>query len=110
MASSRRRDFRWGLVVLIAVLIVGRYRDWGRELGEASKYGSQRAALQQNQAELQKELDQFADPAYRESYWKWRNMRHKPGECYIRFYDGEGCRRTGRTIPAIGLRHLTGGP
>jgi hypothetical protein len=79
--------FRWGLVALIIALLITRISALNTAKDQARKVEADYAGWQQRQAQVQQELDRFNDPEWRESYWKWRTMRHSPGEYYIRFLD-----------------------
>lgn len=81
------RVFRWTLVVIIAVLIIGRVVALEQAKREAAGVRDQLASMEAKKAQLESDIEKFSDPEWRSSFWKWRTMRHEPGEYYIRFYD-----------------------
>jgi hypothetical protein len=78
---------RWALVVVIAVLIIVRVAALEQAKREAAVVQDQLASIEQKKAQLESDVEKFSDPEWRSSFWKWRTMRHEPGEYYIRFYD-----------------------
>jgi hypothetical protein len=89
---SRRVVWPWAIIRVAAICLivfvgVGRYAAWKEAKEQARALESELAKGQVYEEELQAELDRFADPKWRESYWKWRTMSHEPGEYYIRFND-----------------------
>jgi len=78
---------RWGLICILVVLAFGKYNVLMQTSEQARKLEAEVARWEQTQTELEAELNRFADPQWRESYWKWRTMHHEPGEYYIRFQD-----------------------
>jgi len=78
---------RWTLVVVIAVLIIARVAALEQAKRESAAVQDQLASVEQKKAQLERDIVKFSDPEWRASFWKWRTMRHEPGEYYIRFYD-----------------------
>jgi hypothetical protein len=78
---------RYGVILLIAVLIIGSYSSRHGSIGEADRLASELSELKVERDQLQQDLDRFSDPEWRESYWKWRTMRHEPGEYYLDFIE-----------------------
>jgi cell division protein FtsL len=81
------KSVRWALVVVIAVLIIVRVAALEQAKREAAVVQDQLASMEQKKAQLESDVEKFSDPEWRSSFWKWRTMRHEPGEYYIRFYD-----------------------
>lgn len=78
---------RYGAIILIAVLLIGNYSTRRASISEADRLAGELAVLQNERTELQKDLERILDPEWRESYWKWRTMRHEPGEYYMDFIE-----------------------
>jgi hypothetical protein len=80
---------RWGFVAVILILAGGRYNAYVDASRQAQKLANECSKWEKTQTDLNTELARFTDPKWRESYWKWRTMRHEPGEHYIRFQDSQ---------------------
>lgn len=78
---------RWGIILIIISLLITTLNSGVTSRSEADRLAQDLTDLQRERAELQSELDRFSDPEWRESYWKWRTMRHEPGEYYIDFVE-----------------------
>lgn len=78
---------RWGVIIIIISLLITNLNTGKTSRSEADMLAQELTDLQRERAELQSELDRFSDPEWRESYWKWRTMRHEPGEYYIDFVE-----------------------
>ena len=78
---------RYGIIIFIAVLLIGNYSTRRASISEADQLAAELSELQREHAGLQKDLERISDPEWRESYWKWRTMRHEPGEYYIDFIE-----------------------
>lgn len=78
---------RWGVIIIIVSLLITNFNTGETSRSEADGLAQDLTILQRERAELQSELDRFSDPEWRESYWKWRTMRHEPGEYYIDFVE-----------------------
>jgi len=76
---------RWGVAGLLVSLIVGSYVTSQNARLEAGSLNDQVTTLEHEKTGLQEEIARFTDPEWRENYWKWRTMRHEPGEYYIDF-------------------------
>jgi cell division protein FtsB len=80
-------SFRWGVLVLLIMLLAGSITARRAAVSDAARLESELAELEREKAQLREEINRFADPEWRESYWKWRTMRHEPGEYYIDFIE-----------------------
>lgn len=78
---------RWGLVILLMLMIGGAFTSRNTSFGQTAALRAEIAEMEVERQELAAELERFADPEWRESYWKWRTMRHEPGEYYIDFVE-----------------------
>ncbi|MCX6647572.1 MAG: hypothetical protein NTY09_14610 [bacterium] len=78
---------RYGAIFLIAVLMIGSFSSRRVSISEADRLASELSELKIERDQLQQDLDRFSDPEWRESYWKWRTMRHEPGEYYLDFIE-----------------------
>jgi len=72
---------------MLIMLLAGSITARRAAILEAARLESELAELEREKSELQEELNRFADPDWRENYWKWRTMRHEPGEYYIDFIE-----------------------
>jgi len=80
-------SFRWAVLIMLIMLLAGSITARRAAILEAARLESELAELEREKSELQEELNRFADPDWRENYWKWRTMRHEPGEYYIDFIE-----------------------
>jgi len=87
LLRSLSKLLRWTLVGIIAALIIIRISALEQAKKEAGAVADQLTAMEQKEAQLERDIENFNDPEWRSSFWKWRTMRHEPGEYYIRFYD-----------------------
>lgn len=80
-------SFRWAVLIMLIMLLAGSITARRAAISDAARLDSELAELEREKSLLQEELNRFADPDWRESYWKWRTMRHEPGEYYIDFIE-----------------------
>jgi len=78
---------RWSLVVVIFVVLMGALTVQETKEGELRQLEGELASMQAERDLLKENVDLFNDPAWREAYWKYQTMRHKPGEYYIEFIE-----------------------
>jgi hypothetical protein len=78
---------RWGILLFIVVSLIGSVSSRRTYQDEVERLASELTDLQREQSELQSDLENFSDPEWRECYWKWRTMRHEPGEYFIDFIE-----------------------
>ena len=79
--------FRWSLVVVIFIMIVGGMAVKKSADDEAKGLANELRSMQSERDRLKDERDLFNDPKWSEAYWKWQTMSHKPGEYYIEFVE-----------------------
>jgi len=80
-------SFRWAILIGLLILLAGSLTARRAAIRDAARLESELAELEREKAELGEELNRFSDPDWRESYWKWRTMRHEAGEYYIDFIE-----------------------
>ena len=78
---------RWGLIMVLASLLMGSASANRQALESSAALASEKAKLDKERNGLSDELRQFSDPEWLEGYWKWKTMRHDPGQEYIYFED-----------------------
>ena len=79
--------FRWTLVVVIFIMIVGGTAVKKSAKDDAKGLANELRSMQSERERLKEERDLFNDPNWSEAYWKWQTMSHKPGEYYIEFIE-----------------------
>ena len=79
--------FRWTLVVVIFIMIVGGTAVKKSADNDARGLANELQSMQSERDRLKEERDLFNDPKWSEAYWKWQTMSHKPGEYYIEFVE-----------------------
>ena len=78
---------RGGAIFLLVVLLIGTWTSRQVSITEAGRLEAKLAELKREREILMLDIGKFSDPEWRESYWKWRTMRHEPGEYYIDFIE-----------------------
>jgi hypothetical protein len=78
---------RWGIVLILCLMIIGGLSARKTSGEEAAALKAEIAQLDIERDGLAGEVEKFSDPEWRASYWKWRTMRHEPGEYYIDFVE-----------------------
>ena len=80
-------SLRWGIALLLLFLLIGSTSARQTAEKNAEQLAAEVAELERQRDDLRNELDLFSDPDWRACYWKWRTMRHEPGEFFIDFMD-----------------------
>ena len=80
-------SYRWVIAVAVLSLLAGSYSARRVAQDNADRLATELAERERERDALQEELDRFSDPHWRASYWKWRTMRHAPGEYYVDFVE-----------------------